>query len=204
LDDAQALIDGVAREIEDALGEREPRLPSVLYLSGVAALARGDLAAAQPTLRRARELDADVLPSERGALDTALARALIADPAARGECNELARSALAQGDRPAAFVARWVLARLALAERRAADAETELRAAIEADPTATGWPTAACRELLAEILIARGELDEGCAMLESAVPALERALGARHADVLEVRTRLAQNGVTASCAARAR
>jgi tetratricopeptide (TPR) repeat protein len=206
-DECSAWLDRVDAGATASLERVTPFDALMSFWRGMLALARGERGEAATFLRRAIELapsgDVDTLATYRAML----ARALLGDPASHDEALQLAQQA---GESSTAAdvrrIARYVRASALLARGDEVGAEPLLR---EAERTlalgaAPGGADAACSELLAELLISRGELEAGCPLLATTLTALELRLGPHHAELRETLARLARNGITDACSSASR
>lgn len=200
---AQVLRDELAEFDQEGVTDEARRLGPTFQL-GSTLSAAGLFDEAVIVLRAAGKLATQLSEESRFAVELSLARALLDDPVQRAEASALARRWMANEQIASRMLARYILARIDNAESNSKSAEALLIEAIEIGEASAqwNWIEAACRELLAELRIARGELGPSCADLQRALAWLDESLGPEHLEVREAHARIQAQGLDRACAGR--
>ncbi len=200
-------FDEACAKLEDALlahsarvGAEDSWIGTLNYRWGSVLTAKGDLAGALAPLLRAEKLVANMDEGSRAAADLGLARVLLVDATTRARAHELASRWLERGTPVVRLLAAYCVALAHGLDARPDEAERLLERALAGPAAPRGaWMEAACRELLAELRIARGELDPSCDVLWKQLEHLERRLGEHHLEFREARERIERAQLAKRC-----
>ncbi len=193
-DESRRWIADVRAELASGTETSAAQSATCTFWEGATALAEGRIQVAVEALRNAV---AQLEPNDtqaRTSFEAMLARALVGTSSGREEAVALATRCRTSSVGDARRVARYVLVRAALDERRMNAAEALLadgdpHASLDAPPP---WPDAACDLFAAEIALARGAaLEQVGPRLAHALDVLTLRLGPQHAELAVFRARAA-------------
>jgi serine/threonine protein kinase len=182
------------------VGPDDAWIGTLNYRLGAVLTAKGDFAGALAPLQRAQELVANMDEASRAAADLGLARVLLVDATTRAQAHELAARWLERGPQFVRLLAAYFRALAHRLDARPEEAERQLERALASNVAPRGaWMETASRELLAELRIARGELEPSCDVLWKQLERLELALGEHHIEFREARERIESAQLAARC-----